>query len=147
VHVGLQTVARANAGDLLVRLVDDHALALADARGGDHTLPPRQHRLALVLLNTEVDRDRVDGLEPDEAAVVVDDRRAALAGAVERGDEEQAGRRVRRVSTVSVGGDRCGALTKVAYPRADFAAANANLGSARAATPLAAAARNSRRVP
>ena len=92
--------------DRPVVLVDDHVLAALGRAGvGDHALPPRQHRLALVRLEVEVARHVVDGdrLEPHRGKPVVDDQRPTLAHhrrvveVVEVGHEDVAGGEVLRV--------------------------------------------------
>src|SRR3712207_2811432 len=76
-------VARVNAGYLTIGAVGDHVLALTDA--GVDTLPPGEHRLALVALHLEVKRVLVlilQWTEPHRLPVVIDDHRAVLTGPV-----------------------------------------------------------------
>ena len=88
-HVCGEAVPRANARDLLVRRVDDHAFAFTGADVRDRPLPPREHGPVLEDLPAEVDRDVLRLLEPDELAVVVEDDRPSLAGPGERGHEQR----------------------------------------------------------
>ena len=81
VQVGQVAVAGVHAPDLLVGVVDDHLFALAEALGGDHALPPRQHLARPVLLDLQVGgvqlpRQRV---EPHEVAAFVEDHRPRRA--------------------------------------------------------------------
>jgi hypothetical protein len=76
---------RPHRGDLLVAVVVD-VVGSAQAPA----LEPREHRLALVGLGTEVGRQlaRWQGVEPDHLACVADNLRAARVAAPLRGDED-----------------------------------------------------------
>src|SRR5262249_16948455 len=70
----------------------DHVLAATEPRAA-HPLPPGQHGLAEVTLDTEVARALTGRhrVVPDEAAVGIDDHRAVRYGSVPRGQEDVAG--------------------------------------------------------
>ena len=91
VQVALQPVAGLHPRDLVVGLVGDDPRSRAVAGLALHlALPPGQHRLALVALDAEVVRGlaRGRGLEPQQPAVGVEDRRAALIRAALGGDQD-----------------------------------------------------------
>src|SRR5207253_5382032 len=79
VEVRFVPIACVDVGDLLVRAVHDDPVALALAVV-DAALPPGEHRLALVLLDAEVERAREvrHALVPDEMPVAGRDLVALL---------------------------------------------------------------------
>ena len=84
-QVRLVAVAGVDRGDELVGGVDDLVAPEADAEAGGHlTLPPDEHRLALVVLDLEVGGGLPlwEGMEPYEPPHRVEDHRAGLAVAV-----------------------------------------------------------------
>src|SRR5215218_7905455 len=89
VQVSPVAVARADAGHLAVRVVEDHVLADA-VPGHDLTLPPGEHGSPPVALDPEVPGRAVLAI-PYELPLVVDDHRAVLACALLQGDEDVAG--------------------------------------------------------
>ncbi len=104
VQVGRAVSAGREAGDLAVGGVEDDVLADAEAVLG-LPLPPGEHGLAAVAARAEVHR-RVGrgGVEPDDLAVVVEDRDASLARPRGRRDEDEAGGRL--LGRVEHGDDR-----------------------------------------
>jgi len=90
VEVALQTVAGADAGNLGIRLVDQHVLAVADAVD-ELAFPPRKDRSRRVGSNTQV-QCALPGnrMDPDGGPGVVDDHRSGTPG---RREEDKAGGR------------------------------------------------------
>jgi hypothetical protein len=86
-------VAGAQDVDLTVGGVVDHHDPVAEAGGMDIPLPPREHRLAVELLDLQVGRvgPGGQGLEPHEPAARVEDHRPVLSGAGVRRGEDVAG--------------------------------------------------------
>ena len=95
VDVADEAVAGADLRHGPVRGVVDDVPAVSDAHIRDVTPPPRQHRLAEIVLDAEVrDAAGVQRLEPDDLAAVVHDHRACLRDDHLRGEEDVAGRGV-----------------------------------------------------
>ena len=89
-QVGLVAVAGVDACDLLVGAVGDDLFALAEALRRDDALPPRQDRLAVVLLHLQVGRFDAarQRVKPDDVAGFVEDQRTAGTGAAVGGGEQ-----------------------------------------------------------
>ena len=95
VQVGVIAISSEDRRDVLVGGVVDHVLTLTEADLEDPPLPPREHRLAFVLLNLEVRRVIVlrQRVKPHEAAVLFGDHRPRRALALVGGLEQIAGAR------------------------------------------------------
>ena len=97
VQVRAIAVARTCARDLTVGAVVEERFALAEAELQDASLPPAEHRLALVGLDLEVGRGLPGGqrFEPHQVARLIDDHRPGRALALVGREEEVAGARPR----------------------------------------------------
>ena len=92
VQVAVETVARAHRGDVTVRRVVDLVLPFAGARDALGSLPPREHRPAVIALDPEIGclLRWGDLVVPDDPAARIDDQRASGRPAFLLGDEDVA---------------------------------------------------------
>ena len=93
-QVGVIAVAGVHGADALVGGVVDDVFALPEADLEDAPLPPRQHGLAVVLLDFEAGRLLASGqrVKPHEAAVLFGDHRPGRAVALVGRQQQVAGR-------------------------------------------------------